>query len=123
MFTLFAMIFCHIVDDYYLQGLLASMKQKSWWEQNASDKLYKYDYIMALTMHSLSWAFMIMLPLAIFNKFEVNVLYGILLTINACIHGIVDNLKANAKKINLITDQSIHIFQICVTFLIYMFLV
>ncbi len=123
MFTLFAMIFCHIVDDYYLQGLLASMKQKSWWEQNASDKLYKYDYIMALMMHSLSWAFMIMLPLAIFNKFEVNVLYGILLTINACIHGIVDNLKANAKKINLITDQSIHIFQICVTFLIYMFLV
>lgn len=123
MFTLFAMIFCHIVDDYYLQGLLALMKQKSWWEQNASDKLYKYDYIMALIMHSLSWAFMIMLPLAIFNKFEVNVLYGILLTINACIHGIVDNLKANAKKINLITDQSIHIFQICVTFLIYMFLV
>lgn len=123
MFTLFAMIFCHIVDDYYFQGLLALMKQKSWWEQNASDKLYKYDYIMALIMHSLSWAFMIMLPLAIFNKFEVNVLYGILLTINACIHGIVDNLKANAKKINLITDQSIHIFQICVTFLIYMFLV
>ncbi len=123
MFILFAMIFCHIVDDYYLQGLLASMKQKAWWEQNASDKLYKYDYIMALIMHSLSWAFMIMLPLAIFNKFEVSVLYGILLLINACIHGIVDDLKANAKKINLITDQSIHIFQICVTFLIYMFLI
>ena len=24
----FAMCFCHIVDDYYLQGILASMKQK-----------------------------------------------------------------------------------------------
>ena len=39
------MIFCHIVDDYYLQGKLASMKQKSWWEKNAPDRLYKYDYL------------------------------------------------------------------------------
>ena len=27
---LFTMIFCHIVDDYYLQGWLASAKQKTW---------------------------------------------------------------------------------------------
>lgn len=24
------MIFCHIADDYYLQGILAQMKQRSW---------------------------------------------------------------------------------------------
>ena len=24
------MIFCHVVDDYYLQGWLASAKQKKW---------------------------------------------------------------------------------------------
>ena len=32
LFVLLAMVFCHIVDDYYLQaiGPLASMKQKSW---------------------------------------------------------------------------------------------
>lgn len=34
-FLLLLMIFCHIVDDYYLQGWLASAKQKKWWEENA----------------------------------------------------------------------------------------
>jgi hypothetical protein len=29
-YTLMAMLFLHIVDDYYLQGFLASAKQKSW---------------------------------------------------------------------------------------------
>lgn len=120
MFILLAMMFCHIVDDYYLQGWLASAKQKSYWEKNAPDKLYRFDYIMALIMHSLSWSFMIMLPLAVFNNFEVSVLYGVIFVVNAIIHGIVDNLKANAKKINLITDQLIHLSQIIITFVIYM---
>lgn len=48
---LITMIFCHIVDDYYLQGWLASAKQKSWWKKNAPDDLYKHDYLMALFMH------------------------------------------------------------------------
>ena len=29
-FILLAMIFLHIIDDYKLQGSLASMKQKKW---------------------------------------------------------------------------------------------
>lgn len=119
MFILLLMIFCHIVDDYYLQGWLASAKQKSFWEKNAPDKLYKFDYIVALVMHSLSWSFMIMLPLAVFNNFEAGVLYGVFFVINASVHGIVDNLKANAKKINLITDQLIHLSQIVITFVVY----
>ena len=28
LFVLLVMLFAHIVDDYYLQGVLASMKQK-----------------------------------------------------------------------------------------------
>ena len=47
-FLLISMLFCHIVDDYYLQGWLASAKQRKWWKQNAPDNLYKYDYIMAM---------------------------------------------------------------------------
>ena len=43
---LLAMIFCHIVDDYYSQGILASMKQKEWWKNNAPDSLYKHDYLI-----------------------------------------------------------------------------
>lgn len=29
---LLLMIFAHIIDDYYLQGILAHMKQKVWWD-------------------------------------------------------------------------------------------
>ena len=118
MFVLLSMIFCHIIDDYYLQGLLASLKQKSWWEKNAPDKLYKNDYIMALIMHSLSWSFIIMLPLAAYNSFNIGWSFIVIFIINALIHGIVDNLKANVKKINLIQDQTIHIIQIILTFVI-----
>ena len=32
---LIGMFFLHIVDDYYLQGCLAQMKQQSWWEKSA----------------------------------------------------------------------------------------
>ena len=60
------MIFCHIVDDYYLQGWLASAKQKSWWENNCSNVLYQNDYIMALIMHAFSWTFMIHISIIIY---------------------------------------------------------
>ena len=108
----------HIVDDYYLQGWLASAKQKSWWQQNAPDKLYKNDYMMALFMHSFSWAFMIMLPLAFIAYFEVGIGYVVVFVANLATHAIVDNLKANKRKINLWVDQLIHIAQICMTFLL-----
>ena len=110
-----AMIFCHIVDDYYLQGILASMKQKEWWENNAPAILYKYDYLMALFMHSFSWAFSIMLVPTIYVI--LNGLYWdpFLFIGNIVIHMVVDNLKANQKKINLILDQTIHLCQILFT--------
>lgn len=119
-FILVLMIFMHIVDDYYLQGWLASAKQKKWWEENAPQKLYRNDYIMALIMHSFSWAFMIMLPIAIDRQFAVTWIYAVALIVNATVHGIVDNLKANKLKINLIQDQSIHIVQIVLTFIVYL---
>lgn len=54
LFILIFMIFCHIIDDYFLQGILASMKQKVWWKENYPDKIYSKDYLMALFMHSFS---------------------------------------------------------------------
>ena len=119
-FILFFMIFMHIVDDYYLQGWLASAKQKKWWEKNAPQELYKYDYIMALIMHALSWTFMIMLPITISIKFTFSWFYIIAFIVNATIHGIVDDLKANKGKTNLIQDQSIHISQILITYIIFL---
>lgn len=115
-FILLWMFFMHIVDDFYLQpGLLSKMKQKSWWEQNAPDKMYRYDYIWALFAHSFSWAFMIMLPVAYYFNFNINYKFFILFVINAVVHAMVDNWKANDKLINLWQDQLIHSFQIILT--------
>lgn len=114
------MIFMHIVDDYYLQGILASMKQKKWWSKNApDDKRYKYDYVWALIMHAFSWSFMVILPpLYLFNlsfsKLEILVIF----LSNIVIHGVTDHIKANLLKINLIQDQLIHIAQIILTAII-----
>ena len=122
---LLSMIFCHIADDYYLQGWLASAKQKSWWEKNAPDKLYKNDYIMALFMHSFSWSFMIMIPIIVYSLVSGIGLKEWLVIpyfVNMAIHCIVDDLKANKKKINLIQDQITHLIQIIVTWIAFMIL-
>lgn len=115
-----SMIFCHIVDDYYLQGWLASAKQKSWWQENAPDKLYKNDYIMALFMHSFSWSFMIMVPIIVCilaSGAEFREWLVIPYFVNMAIHAIVDDLKANKRVINLIHDQIAHLIQIVVTWI------
>ena len=120
---LLAMIFLHIVDDYYLQGWLASAKQKSWWQQNAPDELYKHDYIMALFMHGFSWTFMIMIIPTIYaltiavNINAVTIMIAIFFVVNLCLHMYTDDKKANKKKINLIQDQLIHLVQIIGTWL------
>ena len=111
------MLLAHIVDDYYLQGWLASAKQKKWWKQNAPDELYKFDYIMALFCHALSWAIMICLPIIIYSLIAVIDLqwFYLAIPVNLVIHAIVDDLKANKLKINLIVDQSAHFLQITLT--------
>lgn len=117
-FIFLLMIFCHIVDDYYLQGWLASAKQKKYWEENAPDKMYKHDYIWALIMHSFSWAFMVMLPVAFFMKFNIDNHFVVMFLWNIGVHALTDNAKANEKKINLIKDQIIHLLQIAATFMV-----
>ena len=117
LFILFVMFFAHIVDDYYLQGILASLKQKTWWENQKNYKpMYKYDYIVALIMHAFSWSFMISLPI-LYLGFTKWIAVAIIL--NTIIHGIVDDFKANKHKINLIVDQSIHIVQIIITWILF----
>lgn len=119
---LLKMIFLHIVDDYYLQSCLKSYKQKVWWEQNAPNEMYKHDYIMALFIHSFSWTFMIMVSplvhvLVVSSYVNVTVVV-VTFIINLYIHMIVDDMKANKKKINLIQDQIIHLVQVVVTWIV-----
>ena len=119
--VLLTMIFLHIVDDFYLQGILANMKQKSWWEENAPQEKYRFDYIMALAAHAFSWTFMMMLPVLMWmiSQKELNTtLYCVWFFTNWIWHFSIDNLKCNLKKINLIQDQSFHLIQIVITWLV-----
>ncbi len=120
-FVLLWMLFNHVLDDYFLQGILASMKQKKWWQENYPDAKYKHDYIMALFMHSLSWSFMIMLPIAAFYSFNVGFWFIFAFIMNLALHMYVDNGKANIGIINLIEDQILHIIQIVGTWIHLMF--
>ena len=107
-------IFLHIVDDFYLQGILASMKQQEWWEEHYRDKMYRHDYVAALLIHSMSWSFMVHLPMLVhlylshadFNFFCFSML------LHTIAHAVIDNAKANDHSINLIQDQLLHLAQI-----------
>ena len=122
-FVFLLMVFLHIVDDYYLQaiGPLASMKQREWWDKNYPKKMYKYDYLVALLIHSLSWAFMIMLPVAFYFSWDVRAEYLVLFVTNTLFHAFIDNAKANWLAINLMFDQSFHMLQIAGTFWIMLY--
>lgn len=121
---LFIMIFCHLIDDYKLQGILANMKQRQWWKENADKYLYRNDYKMALIEHAFSWSFMIALPFLVISFIQNNSFLMILLVIsyfiNTAIHAFIDNLKANKYVINLVEDQFAHLVQIICTWIILM---
>ena len=89
------MIFMHVFADFCLQGILANLKQRSWWEQNCPDEMYKDDYMIALVLHSFSWSFCIQLPILIYTWGNINWVYAVMLLVNTFIHELVDNLKAN----------------------------
>jgi len=121
---LFIMIFCHLIDDYKLQGILANMKQRQWWKENANKYMYRNDYKVALIEHAFSWSFMITLPFLIISFIQNNTFLMILLVIsyfmNTIIHAFIDNLKANKYVINLVEDQFAHLVQIICTWIILM---
>ena len=119
-FVLVAMLFLHVIDDYVLQApCLGNLKQKSWWQKNAPDPQYKYDYIWALLMHSFSWSFMVMLPIATFLNFSVGFGFLFFLVFNTVFHALIDDCKANKRIINLWVDQICHMVQIAGTFTIF----
>ena len=79
--------------------------------------LFRSDYIVALIMHSFSWVFMIMLPIALNMGFNINNTFLAFFIVNLFAHAITDNAKANDKIINLVVDQTVHIFSIVWTWL------
>jgi hypothetical protein len=107
------MLLGHLVADYTLQGWLADGKQESWWKKVCSGEIphkYKYDYIAALVCHAIYWSIFECAPFYTSDYFLLAII------LNAGVHAIVDDLKANRRRINLIQDQMIHLIQILLTF-------
>lgn len=128
LFILLIMIFVHILDDFHFQGILANLKQKSYWKkqiQELSDnaeniycltELYKKDWLISLIIHAFQWTFIVMLVLVIYNNSLItSPVFYIIFILNIIIHAIVDHLKCNKFYINLVTDQLIHLNQIAIT--------
>ena len=106
------MLLVHLVADYTLQGWLADGKQKSWWDKICGGKVlekYRFDYIAALVCHALYWSIFICAP------FYASTWFLLAIVLNTVVHAIVDDLKANRHKINLIQDQLLHLVQILLT--------
>ena len=132
--TLLIMVFLHFIADYQVQGILARMKQREWWKaQRMDSEMYSRDYKAALLAHSFEWAFIIQLPFLYdiywkcwgWEKFcimAVSVYTGLLL-LNTTVHYLVDNAKANKQTINLIADQTWHMAQVAVTWLVYVLVI
>lgn len=118
------MILCHIIDDFVLQPIcLSKLKQESWWlKQEEYCSKYKDDYKTALGIHSMSWSAMIHLPIMFFLDVS-GVFLFISFVVNAFIHYLVDDAKANKKKINLCVDQHIHFAQLFITLFLWCFFV
>ena len=114
-----------IIDDFVLQPVcLSKLKQKRYWieecEKNNLDiSKYDKDYITALLMHGLSWSIMIHIPLMFMGGINDDLFLLLSVLLNAVIHAIIDDLKANKLKINLDVDQCLHGLQILITWIIF----
>ena len=136
--VLLIMLLLHIIDDFVMQSaFLCNGKQKEWWytvgafnDDNGNYnwrkfELYKNDYKMCLVMHGISWSVMIMLPFIynVFNTYGMTFEWHSIVLLatfvaNVFVHSYVDDFKANKFKINLVTDQLIHVGQILSTWII-----
>lgn len=131
-FILIAMILLHIIEDFHLQGILANMKQKNWWDKQIVDfppkkaNKYRKDYVISLIVHSLENSIFIMFPIIIdqlIYTFTTNpnnsyfIMWIAYILFNTIAHSYIDNLKCNKLKINLVTDQLLHFITIILLFI------
>ena len=126
-------VLMHLIADYTLQGCLANLKQKRWWDQQLKDiaystkepkrpeeqnkifSKYQYDYLAGLACHAMMWSIMMCLPLLLICSPKV---FSTAVMINTVIHQFIDDLKANKLCINLWQDQLLHWIQITATVVI-----
>jgi hypothetical protein len=114
------MLLLHFIADYTLQGCLANMKQKSWWIEQCHKHgfdfaKYKYDYVCSLICHALYWTLITFTPIIFFSDLSDIDITAVVIS-NTVIHTIIDHIKANKFKINLIVDELFHMAQIFITY-------
>ena len=111
------MMFCHIIDDFHIQGILADLKQRMWWKNNVTEKAfghrYDNDYLAALIIHGFEWSFIVHIPVMFTIGFEPIVFIS--MCMNSILHAFIDDLKCNRLKLNLWQDQLLHLVQIAAT--------
>ena len=128
-------VLAHIVEDFHLQGIMASMKQKGWWyeqfakvsaeqpDREMPDIMRKYgkDYVIVLILHGLEWSICVSLPALVLGDITAS-WYAIVLVVVAMglTHALVDDMKANARSINLWQDQLLHMVQLAALLAIYL---
>ena len=134
-FIFIAMILLHILEDFHLQGILANMKQKSWWLSECvklgityESSKYRRDHVVSLIVHALENSIFITLPLIIdglITTFTTNpnnclfIGWAFIIFANTVAHAIIDDFKCNSKGINLIVDQILHFIFIILFFSLY----
>lgn len=119
-----AMLFLHLFADYNLQGDLSKLKQREWWRKSTVRHIYDNDYKMALFEHAFAWSFVMSLPLLVIAIADHNIFLAWIVVIgylpNTLIHAAADDWKANLQALNLTEDQTIHIVQILLTWIVAM---
>lgn len=129
---LMMMVALHVFADFHLQGILADLKQRSWWEEqeykiimkkkkdygDGIEWIYDKDHIPALWLHAFEWSFIVCIPLMYFVGFTWE--GACLVLLNTAIHAYVDNLKCNEMEINLVVDQVCHLIQLAGTLALWM---
>lgn len=120
--------FSHLIADYNLQGILADLKQRLWWDLKYSkvfvQEHYPVDYITALIEHSFMWSTCITIPLLVYSLFvpynsHAIVYFCSAILTNAGFHAIIDHQKANEGSISLTTEQLLHTGLIFFTWLFF----
>lgn len=133
---LWACLGLHLIADYFLQGCLSDLKQKRWWSDQIKKlykdydgyhksfewqyllvKKYKYDYMAGLLCHALMWTLVTFFPLMWYCSPWA---FTCVVLANTLVHFVVDHMKANVHRLNLVQDQLIHMAQVIVTVLIVM---
>ena len=118
------MVLLHLFADFTLQGWFANGKQKAWWIKQCEDygkdfTPYRYDYVCALIGHAVYWSIITFAPLIFCEYWPACGMLVVFLVFQIGAHAVIDDLKANKFKINLIQDQLAHILQIVLAVLVF----